>query len=155
GGLVAALAEGASAAVPPALSALTLRAAVSGAAVSAQAGALAKGALQTMTTTGLKHGIVLLLAVGVDLSGAVLGAGVGREALLGARAQATDEEKQADREGRPPSEGAPTKVKDSEQAMSDAIRVADVDFQVVCDAKCQIPPSEKKQFVDLGLRLTN
>src|SRR5262249_29967134 len=57
----------------------------------------------------------------------------------------------------PRAKGDPTKliVTDSEQVVSNATRVADVDFQVVCDAKCQIPPADRKQFVDLGLRLTN
>ena len=72
GGLVAALAENASAAVPPALLGLTLRAAVSFAAGSAVSGSaasahvitLAKGAIRTMTTTRLVHGIVLLLSSG-------------------------------------------------------------------------------------------
>jgi hypothetical protein len=98
GGLVAALAESASAAVPPVLLVLTHRAAISFAAggalsstaSSAQALALAKGALRAMTTTRLVHGVVLLLAVDVALLGAALGAGVGREALLGTRAQATE-----------------------------------------------------------------
>src|SRR5262249_8794936 len=59
-------------------------------------------------------------------------------------------------EERPPrAEGDPTKVKGPEQVLSDAVRVAGVDFQVVCDAKCQIPPPDRRQFVDLGLRLTN
>src|SRR5262249_26646385 len=59
-------------------------------------------------------------------------------------------------EERPPRAGGdPTKVKGPEQVLSDAVRVADVDFQVICDAKCWIPPQDKKQFVDLGLRLTN
>jgi uncharacterized protein (TIGR03067 family) len=98
GGLAAALAEGASAAVPPVLFAHTLQAAVSfaaggtvsSAAISAQARALAKGALQTMTTTRLVHSIVLLLALGMAVIGAALGAGVGRDAVPGTRAQTTD-----------------------------------------------------------------
>jgi hypothetical protein len=97
GGLVAVLAEGASAAVPPALLALTHKAAVSfaaGGAVSAtasstQALALAKGVLQTMTVTRLVHGIILLLAVGVVLFGAALGVGVGRDGVPGTKAQTT------------------------------------------------------------------
>src|SRR5262249_36231253 len=86
------------AAVPPALLALTYGAAVSfaaGGAVSATASsthalALAKGVLQTMTATKLVHSIVLLLAVGVAVCGATLGAGMGRKAVPDTRDQATE-----------------------------------------------------------------
>jgi RNA polymerase sigma factor (sigma-70 family) len=96
-GLVAALTESASAAVPPTLLALTHRAAVSFAAggvsstgASAHVVTLAKGAVKTMTATKLLHSIVLLLGVGVTLFGVALGIGAGREALLGSRASATE-----------------------------------------------------------------
>jgi RNA polymerase sigma-70 factor (ECF subfamily) len=99
GGIVAALAEKASAAVPPALSGLTLRAAVSfaagssvsGAAASAHVITLARGAIRTMTATRLVHGILLLLAVGVALFGAALGIGAGWDTLQGGRTQATQQ----------------------------------------------------------------
>jgi hypothetical protein len=130
GGLAAALAESAPAAVPPVLLALSLRAAVSfaasgsisGAASSAQAVALAKGALQTMSTTKLLHGIVLLLAVGVTVFGAALGTSVGREAVPGTRAESIETGGQGrtlavaahpdERTGRPePVPGDPTKAR--------------------------------------------
>jgi hypothetical protein len=118
-GLVAVLAENASAAVPPALLAVTLRAAVSfaaGGAVSATAFSvhaftLAKGAIRTMTTTRFVHGIVLLLAIGVALSGAALGIGAGWEALQASRGQDRQQPDQGNRlaEAVPPASD-PSKV---------------------------------------------
>jgi RNA polymerase sigma factor (sigma-70 family) len=87
-GLAAVLAGSAvPAAVPPALLARTLPAAVSfaaggpsaGGVASAHAVALAKGALQTMTTKTLMPVVVLLLAAGLAGLGSALGTGVARQ----------------------------------------------------------------------------
>jgi RNA polymerase sigma factor (sigma-70 family) len=99
--LTAALSEGATAAVPPALLGLTFRAALSfasgGAAVSARALALAEGALQTMTATKLLQATLLFLAVGLVGIGA--GFGIGSWPQTRARAPALESREPPGRAG--------------------------------------------------------
>ena len=149
--LTTALAESASAAVPPALLGLTLRAALSfaagGAAMSAPALTLAKGAVQTMNVNKLIQATLVCATVGI--LGVGFGVGLWPETTASTPARQSHE--------------APAKVGPSEietgpgvkPAESKAVRVNDVDFQAVIDAACRIPATGAKEPVSLGLRVSN
>jgi RNA polymerase sigma factor (sigma-70 family) len=152
-GLAALLAESAgSAAVPPALLGLTLRAAVSFGAVGASAGAgasvqaisLAKGVIQAMTAKKLAHVILPLLAAGLLGIGAALGTGAWQE--TGPNPPTADNREPALKEKKAKLEAGPVVEKDG------------VRFEfLIPDRNWRIPKDAPRiaTRVSLGLRITN
>jgi RNA polymerase sigma factor (sigma-70 family) len=156
GGLAGTLAPGTAAGhVPAMLLGSTLRAAVSFAgggtlpagAASANALALARGALQTMTTTKLPYVLALLLAIGLIGAGAALGLGRGPEA--GPEIAAADVQQAQPQDG-----GALLKKGDDLQLILGAARKAYRAGEPI-DLTLTIKNNRKEDFTGLRSTLQN